>query len=436
LWTLSSMGVAIQVEGIGKRYRIGVQEDSHDTLARQAMSVVTAPLRNFKKYRSLYKFKQEEQIGNDIIWALKDVSFNIGQGEVMGIIGRNGAGKSTLLKIISRITNPTRGQVVIRGRVAALLEVATGFHPELTGRENVYLNGTILGMRKKEIDTNFEEIIEFAEVSKFIDTPIKRYSSGMIVRLAFSVAAHLEPEILLVDEVLAVGDIEFQRKSLGKMDDVSKSGRTVLFVSHNMGHIARLCHRTVLLNDGRVQEVGPTKEVISTYTRNIYQDVGPTREWNEGEGGETDNLKLQAAWLSDSSGEVNSYYAMTDPIGLNVKYEVKRDGLDVNAVWNLYNEDGIQMFSSYNYNDNESNRLTHKRGVYQTTARIPADLLNSGNYTLSFQLNLSKSISEVYQDGCLSFEVVDNKRYPGVAKKRLHQKIAGVIHPDLSWKTR
>jgi lipopolysaccharide transport system ATP-binding protein len=255
--------LAIKVENLSKRYRIGLQDARQETLVGTAAAWLKSPLNNFRRLRRLNAFADEE--AEDIIWALRDVSFAVKHGEVVGIIGRNGAGKSTLLKILSRITPPTRGRVVLNGRVASLLEVGTGFHPELTGRENIYLNGAILGMRKAEIDRKFDEIVGFAEVSKFIDTPVKRYSSGMRVRLAFAVAAHLEPEILLVDEVLAVGDVEFQKKSLGKMETIAKTGRTVLFVSHNMGSIRSLCKHGILLQQGQLTLYDHIDKVVSQY---------------------------------------------------------------------------------------------------------------------------------------------------------------------------
>ena len=254
--------IAIRVEKLSKRYRIGQRERYYalrDVLAR----ALTAPFRLFPDHR-----KSGESISNpqspapDYIWALKDVSFEVKEGEVVGIIGRNGAGKTTLLKILARITEPTEGYAEVRGRVGSLLEVGTGFHPELTGRENIYLSGAILGMTKREIDRKFDEIVEFAEIEKFIDTPVKYYSSGMYVRLAFAVAAHLEPEILLVDEVLAVGDMTFQKKCLKKMDEVAKGGRTVLFVSHNMGAVRSLCQRGMVLDMGRMVYYGSIEDAV------------------------------------------------------------------------------------------------------------------------------------------------------------------------------
>ncbi len=253
--------VAIRVEGLSKRYRIGPPQ-RYQTLRDSLANAVRAP---FKAVATLRDGERRIEPRHPHIWALKDVSFDVSQGEVLGIIGPNGAGKSTLLKILSRITDPTHGRIQIRGRLGSLLEVGTGFHPEMTGRENVYLNGAILGMGKKEIDQKFDEIVAFAEVERFMDTPVKHYSSGMYVRLAFAVAAHLEPDILLVDEVLAVGDVAFQKKCLGRMGDVARGGRTVLFVSHNLGAVEALCDRALLLSDGRLVSCGETREIIADY---------------------------------------------------------------------------------------------------------------------------------------------------------------------------
>lgn len=256
---------AITVEGLSKAYRIGIKEEIPDTLMSAATSWLKAPVRNYQNLRKLNTFAAKGDNQPDILWALRDVSFEVTEGEVLGVIGRNGAGKSTLLKILSRITEPTHGRAVIRGRVSSLLEVGTGFHQELSGRENIYMNGTILGMRKKEIDRKLDEIIEFSGVERFLDTPIKRYSSGMKVRLAFAVAAHLEPEILIIDEVLAVGDAEFQKKCLGKMQEVAKGGRTVLFVSHNMGAVRSLTTKSAYLQGGGLKAIGDTPLIIDRY---------------------------------------------------------------------------------------------------------------------------------------------------------------------------
>ncbi|RMH18957.1 MAG: ABC transporter ATP-binding protein [Acidobacteria bacterium] len=294
---------AIEIDHLAKRYRIGLAEELHDTFGGAVLSWLGSPLSNLRRLRRLSRFDPGDDA--DVIWALRDVTFAVAAGEVVGIIGANGAGKSTLLKILSGITEPTAGRAVIHGRVASLLEVGTGFHPDLTGRDNVYLNGTILGMSKGEIDRKFDEIVDFAEVGTFIDTPIKRYSSGMHVRLAFSVAAHLEPEILLIDEVLAVGDAAFRKRCLGKMGEVAASGRTVLFVSHNLSAVERLCERSVVLDHGRIVFAGPTAAAIDHYLRHTLDDgaalgdpqrrpgrgrVRFTRIWAESGGAETVHL--------------------------------------------------------------------------------------------------------------------------------------------------
>ncbi len=265
--------IAISVENLSKLYHIGLKEKKQDTLGGTIMSLIKAPLENYSRLKKHSVLSPEDE-DEDILWALKDVSFKINKGDVVGIIGKNGAGKSTLLKILSRITDPSSGVVVLNGRFSSLLEVGTGFHPELTGRENIYLNGTILGMSKVEIDKKFDEIVAFSEVEKFLDTPVKRYSSGMRVRLAFSVAASLEPEILMIDEVLAVGDIEFQKKCLGKMENIAQEGRTVLFVSHNMAAVQALCSKGIWIDSGRVRMQGTAEDVIAKYINAISGSQG------------------------------------------------------------------------------------------------------------------------------------------------------------------
>lgn len=270
--------IAIKVENINKIYRIGVKENTHDSISAALFGFIKSPIKNFKTYRSYYKFDDidlnnpDSDINNkNIVWAVKNISFEVKKGEVLGLIGGNGAGKSTLLKILARITDPSSGQAKIQGRISSLLEVGTGFHQELTGRENVLLNGTILGMTKKEVERKFDEIVDFSGVEKFIDTPVKRYSSGMKVRLAFAVAAFMEPEILLVDEVLAVGDATFQAKCIGKMGEVSRQGRTIIFVSHNMAAIENLCERVILLESGRVKMDSDSQTAISQYIQGLTQ---------------------------------------------------------------------------------------------------------------------------------------------------------------------
>ena len=311
--------VAIRIEGLSKQYFIGANQKTYDRFGEQIIDLFSSPIRRTAKLLRGQSTGAAEL--DESIWALKDVSMEIHAGEAIGIIGSNGAGKSTLLKILSRITEPTRGSVDMYGRVGSLLEVGTGFHPELTGRENIYLNGAILGMQRSEIDRKFDKIVEFSEISKFLDTPVKHYSSGMYVRLAFSVAAHLEPEILLVDEVLAVGDAKFQRKSLGKMDDVTKQGRTVLFVSHNMALIQAFCERGIYLRNGEIASIGPMDEVINAYLSTLEkletQDLS-LREDRRGKG----EIKLASIEILDGNGISGNPIRIGQPV--NFVFEIDK----------------------------------------------------------------------------------------------------------------
>jgi lipopolysaccharide transport system ATP-binding protein len=318
--------IAIQVESLSKRYRITTKDARSDSLAQAVANWASAPLRNFRKLHQLTHFDDNDPASVDVIWALRNVSFEVKEGEALGIIGRNGAGKSTLLKILSRITEPTSGRAVINGRVASLLEVGTGFHQDLTGRENVYLNATILGMRKTEVDRKFDEIVDFSGVETFIDTPVKFYSSGMKVRLAFAVAAYLEPEILIIDEVLAVGDAEFQKKCLGKMGEVASGGRTVLFVSHNMGAVQDLTKRCLYLVQGSICGVGPTREVVDQYMRHglAQRDTETTglhfyrRETNPNA-----SARFTRIWVNDTEADMADVM-VGQPLTIHVAIEAYR----------------------------------------------------------------------------------------------------------------
>jgi len=323
---MSHKDIAIKVENISKLYRIGLKEEMHDSIAATVFDFIRKPLMNYRRYRSLYRFgdiekgqaSDNENNNSDIVWALKDVSFELKKGEVLGIIGRNGAGKSTLLKILARVTNPTSGYAEIHGRVSSLLEVGTGFHQELSGRENVYLNGAILGMRKKEIDQKFDEIVAFSEVEKFLDTPVKRYSTGMRVRLAFAVAAHLEPEILIIDEVLAVGDSAFQKKCLNKMEGVANEGRTVLFVSHNLGMVSELCSKCIRLSDGEIVAIGETKKIVSEYvTGNSISGRIDLKNWSGDRRGKGP-MRILSLSTTDETGQIKSQFAFREPITFNI----------------------------------------------------------------------------------------------------------------------
>lgn len=340
------MNPIIKVENLSKRYRIGLKEKQHDTLFGQIGAALKAPVQNFKKLRSLRKFDQDDE---SVFWALKDINFEVHEGEVLGIIGHNGAGKSTLLKILSRVTEPTTGRITLHGRVGALLEVGTGFHPELTGRENIYMNGTILGMTKKEIDRKLDEIVDFSGVEKYIDTPVKFYSSGMKVRLGFSVAAHLEPELLLIDEVLAVGDAQFQKKCLGKMDDISQTkGRTLLFVSHNMAAIQSICHRVLVLKNGKIVWNGDIVGGIDAYSSHLRVKEEITTGDNTvqivnhsiNSSGVTEiefdkNFKIEFEIYNFRANSCSLYIIIENGSGNNVIHE-RIDGISISEERNFY----------------------------------------------------------------------------------------------------
>jgi len=345
---MSDNDIVITVDNLSKAYLLGREERS-DTFFGSVGNIIKAPVRNLRRLKRLNTFNLREAEAvdsDDILWALKNISFTVKRGECIGIIGRNGAGKSTLLKILSRIAEPTRGRVVMHGRVSALLEVGTGFHPELTGRENIYLNGTILGMKKAEIDTKFDEIVDFSGVEKFLDTPVKRYSSGMRVRLAFSVAAHLEPEILIVDEVLAVGDADFQKKCLGKMQDVtSGEGRTVLFVSHNMGAVRNLCSRGILLRQGSQICDQPIDQTIKEYTSYLTAtaEISLTEE-NKERGGDG-RVRLIAVRCLNQNGATTAEIIAGETITFEFDYENCQKLSSIDVAMTVYNNLGIAVTS-------------------------------------------------------------------------------------------
>ena len=393
--------VAVKVEGLGKLYRLGLKEVRHDTLASQMWAVLTAPLVNYRRLRGLDTYNTSEE-SDDLIWAVDDVSFEVRKGDVVGIIGRNGAGKSTLLKILSRITEPTKGKVTINGRVGSLLEVGTGFHHELTGRENVYMNGTILGMSKKEVDSKFDEIVEFSGVEKFLDTPIKRYSSGMKVRLAFSVAAHLEPEILIIDEVLAVGDAAFQKKCLGKMQDVASEGRTVLFVSHQLGAVNDLCTRCHLMSSGRITGSGVPYDVIRQYLDTGQEAVGhiDLRDWCLERSG-SGPARVEYLELLSGSGETTSMFGYGDALTMKIGVHGVK-GHECHIGVRIVNRFG-QLVLHYTEDDfSQSLHYPDDRSV--VTMSVDRLCLNEGTYFVSVWLG---SGAETYDmvGNCLELNV-------------------------------
>jgi lipopolysaccharide transport system ATP-binding protein len=368
---------------------------------------------------------------DDTIWALRDVSFEVKRGEVVGIIGRNGAGKSTLLKILSRITEPTGGRAEIHGRVGSLLEVGTGFHPELTGRENIYLNGAILGMKRAEIDRKFDEIVAFAEIEKFLDTPVKRYSSGMYVRLAFAVAAHLEPEILLVDEVLAVGDAAFQKKCLGKMGDVAREGRTVLFVSHNMGAVARLCNRSMWLDDGCIHKQGATSEVINAYLQEGISNQA-WRCWLDSEAPGDDSLRLTCVRVCQPDGVPCASIDITKPFDIEVEIDILEPISEVAISIRVLAADGQVVLHTADVLNSEA--LARKQGRRVSVCRLPAYTLNRGTYLLCVGADIPNLRMIFNVDNVLSWNIeatsAEMGRYSPTAWK-------GVIGPGLAtWSLR
>jgi lipopolysaccharide transport system ATP-binding protein len=432
--------MVIKAENISKYYRIGMKQEMPDSFAKALFGFVKSPFKNYHKYRSLYRF---DDIGSDtntndradLIRALRGISFEIKKGEVVGIIGRNGAGKSTLLKILSRITSPTSGTAEIHGRISSLLEVGTGFHPELTGRENIYLNATILGMRKKEVDRKFDEIVDFSGVERFIDTPVKRYSSGMQVRLAFSVAAHLEPEILIVDEVLAVGDAEFQKKCLNKMENVGQKGRTVLFVSHNMPAITRLCERTILLSEGAVSQDGPSLEVVSSYL--CYGTTTTAeREWPDSSVAPAGKVvRLRAVRVRGEDGAASAIVDIRRPVELEMEYEVKEPGHMLLPYYSLFTEEGVLSFMTVDL-DPAWHRRPRPEGHYISRALIPGNLLAEGMvFVASGLVTLNPIRSQFFERDAICFRVIDN--FDGdSARGDWVGRFGGVVRPKLQWSTK
>jgi len=410
---------AIDCENLGKRYLIRHQA-GQASYRRFSEDLVAAVARPFRRKAA----EQRERANREWFWALKDVSFQVKRGEVLGIIGRNGAGKSTLLKVLSRITEPTEGLVRIRGRVASLLEVGTGFHPELTGRENIFLNGTILGMTRREIQRKFDEIVAFAEVEKFLDTPVKRYSSGMYVRLAFAVAAHLEPEILIVDEVLAVGDIQFQKKCLGKMQDVSRTeGRTVLFVSHNMGTISNLCPHVLLLEDGRVRTFGRTNAVVAEYIRAGASSLGE-RTWGANEPAAAGAGYYLGRVATIARGTITSEVEIDKPVAIQMDVAVTGDDVNLVPSFHVFDKQGSWAFCG-----GPPTSCNLARGSYRYECVIPGNLLNDGLYTVNILLLRNGQI-EVNVTDAISFTVHET----GFGRVEFGGVVNGCVRPGLGWK--
>jgi lipopolysaccharide transport system ATP-binding protein len=415
------MGAAITTENIGKRYRLGGLRSEHMSLRETLGDLLIAP---FKKIKSGSQ--------GETLWALRDVSIEIQQGELVGIIGHNGAGKSTLLKILSRVVKPTTGRARLVGRVGSLLEIGTGFHQDLTGRENVYLSGAILGMHRAEIERNFDKIVNFSELREFIETPLKWYSSGMWVRLAFSVAAHLEPEILMMDEVLAVGDAAFQQKCLDKMRDIREQGRTILFVSHDMAAITRLCRRVVLLENGRVTADGDPASVVNQYLNSSLK-TGASREWSkEDEAPGDDVVRLKRVRLRTENGETISAVDIRKPFGIEITFDVLEESSAVVPVLELCNEEGTELFSTHDTSADA--RRARPRGPQTSTVWLPGNLLAEGSLVVHVALmsHHPATVLHAQERNVVAFHVVDSQSGDS-ARGDYVGPMPGVMRPLLRW---
>ena len=425
--------IAIRVDNISKKYHIGGPVERYRTMRETLVDTLTLAFRRSARLMRGHATGAADL--NETIWALSDVSFEVKRGEIVGIIGRNGAGKSTLLKILSRITEPTMGCLDIYGRLSALLEVSTGFHPELTGRENLYLKSAILGMKRSEIDYKFDEIVAFAEVEKFIDTPVKHYSSGMSMRLGFAVAAHLEPEILVVDEVLSVGDSRFRRKCLDKMQNVSQQGRTILFVSHNMPAITNLCDRAILLDEGRLIQDGPSHAVVSAYL-NSASGTMATRKWPDpanAPGNEV--VRLLAVRVKTEDGEIAYTADIRQPVGIEMEYEVLQPGhLLLPSYW-VSNEQGVQIFSLVDPSL-EWQQRPRPVGHYVSTAWIPGNLLAPGTLFIGAGMKEALSMLRLFQvRDVIAFQAIDGLDADSAYSAWVGRLQGGVVRPLLKWST-
>jgi lipopolysaccharide transport system ATP-binding protein len=420
-------GPIVTIENLSKRYLIGQQRQPGDGLRHAIERALRSP---WKWMRSRMRVHDGEEF-----WALRDLNLEIGEGEVIGIIGRNGAGKSTLLKVLSRITEPTTGRIHLRGRVASLLEVGTGFHPELTGRENIFLNGAILGMTRHDIRRRLDDIVAFAGVEQFLETPVKRYSSGMYVRLAFAVAAHLEPEILIVDEVLAVGDATFQKKCLDKMDDAARGGRTVLFVSHNMQAVTRLASRCVLLEAGRVRLDGPSHRVAAAYLSSGYGTTAARTWTSQAQAPGDEVVRLYAVRVRSSGGEEIDTIDIRHTLGVELEYEVLESGHVFHPHFSVRNEDGVLLFIAQDVDPAWRGR-PRPIGRYRSTGWIPGNLLAEGAFSVSAMLmTLGPERLHAAVNDAVLFRIVDELSAPDTARGDYPRPIPGVMRPLLRWTT-
>ncbi len=426
------MKPAIRVDNLSKLYQIGrKQSGSYRTLRESLSEAAAAPVRALR--RALGRRTPEEAEPATDFWALKNIAFEVQPGEVVGIIGRNGAGKSTLLKILSRITEPTKGRVEVRGRMASLLEVGTGFHPELTGRENVYLNGSLLGMSHREIQKKFDEIVAFSEIEQFLDTAVKRYSSGMYVRLAFAVAAHLESEILIIDEVLAVGDAKFQKKCLGKMAEVSSLGRTVLFVSHSIPMILRLCARVSMLSQGKLIADGDPQLVTRRYL-GCNDGTPAKRIWADAESAPGDSVaRLSSIRVCNQQGKTAEQIDITEPVQVEMEYWNLQSELRPTAILHFVNEDDITLFATNDFNNSGWRHKKRCRGLVRATCHIPANFFAEGRvFVLAAIGTYNPNVVHALERDAVSFQVVDRTEGEG-SRGEFTGSWPGVMRPFLDW---
>ncbi len=410
---MSSSDVAVSVRGLSKSYTIAHNAENHTTAAEALIHRLKNPL---------------SRPNTETFWALKDVDFDIQKGDVVGVIGRNGAGKSTLLKVLSRITEPTTGQIDLYGRVGSLLEVGTGFHPELTGRENVYLNGAILGMKKSEIARQFDAIVDFSGTEQFLDTPVKRYSSGMYVRLAFAVAAHLNPEILIIDEVLAVGDHNFQKKCIGKMQDVAESGRTVIFVSHSMASVLQLCNKGFFLSRGHGSGLTDVQTAVDEYMR-FGIDREAEKIWSLDEAPGNSQAKITGVRVLDSEGEIQNEHFISDPVTLEMDFWCGGYGVRLNHSFHLLDAYGTVIFATANSHDAVWGQKEYQPGFYKAQCVIPRHFLNDGHYKVSAFLVQDTSEIIGKSEEVVGFSGIDN----GVTRGGYTGDWIGAVRPMLTW---
>ena len=415
-----SSDAAIRAEGLGKLYQLGTRFEPRLTLREQINRTVLAP---YLRLQAVLR-GESARISGDDFWALKDLSLSVSYGEVVGVIGRNGAGKSTLLKILSRITEPTHGRAEIRGRVGSLLEVGTGFHSELTGRENIFLNGVILGMTRSEVAAKLDQIVEFAEVERFLDTQVKNYSSGMSLRLAFAVAAHLQPEILMVDEVLAVGDAAFQRKCLGKMSDVAQAGRAILFVSHNLEAVQRLCDRCIWLEGGRLQQEGDPDTVIRAYLE--HGELLGSSYVGERRPGPNEPIVLREGAVLDAHGEPSDAICFGEPFSLRLRWDVAKSLPGAVFVVHVRDANERLIFAASTH----GSELEATAGTMETICNVRENVLRPGDYGVTVTCMRPPHMRLHCVERCLRLRVLD---VPGPRRKRLHLYGEALVAPDIQW---